>query len=240
MALGLKLLIQQDITGRSIWLTDKTGTYDVTTNPTGWGVENLAEQDQSALVFHVIRNAEAGAEDVSAVSVDAYHNNLAADDDEATVEFNYLMDGWHTLTFFRLPVSDTGVNTIDTTPVALSEGDYFYYTGGSNANQVHKKVGSNNVLVTDYSEMIGNGDIVQVTCEAIFYNKIAIKANDKYKEYRDERDKRGRDSKNAVKLLHDVLDLREDIRGADYAFRSGLTTQAQDIIETTIDEYDIT
>jgi hypothetical protein len=87
--------------------------------------------------------------------------------------------------------------------------------------------------------MVGNVDITQVVCEEIFYSKLAIKANDLYKAYQVIRDKKGGDFKEARNALEMVTDLREDIRGADYAFRSGLTTQAQDIIETALTRYDI-
>ena len=87
--------------------------------------------------------------------------------------------------------------------------------------------------------MVDDGTVVQVKCEEMFYSKLAIKTNDLYKVYRDIRDKKGGDYKEARNALAEVTDIREDIRGADYAFRSGLTMEGQDIIETAITRYDI-
>ena len=233
MALGLKILIQVDISGGSLWFTDKTGEYDLTTNDTGWGAPNK-ELSESALVWSVVRNAMAGDEKVSPVSFDVFYDNIAGNTDETIVEFAYGLDGWYTITMFRLPVSNNNLDIIG--GGTLVEGDYYYSTLTSVVSQL---ISGSPVVVTDFEAMVGDVDITQVTCEEIFYSKLAIKANDLYKVYQAIRDTKGGEYKESRNALLDVTDLREDIRGADYAFRSGLTTQAQDIIETALTRYDI-
>lgn len=242
MALALKVLIQQDISGGSIWLTDKTGEYASPDNEGGWGAAGTPNPDlgDSALVFSVVRNTQAGKEKVSPVSSGVYFNDAALNTDEITFEFRYLMDGWHSISFFRLPVSADGVNTEE--GGVLSDLDYYYDNAPGN-NEVRQLDAGETLgykVIDDYEEMIDNVDIVQITCEEMFYNKLAIKKNDLYKSYRDTRDKKGGQYKETRNYLEYVLDIHEDIRGADYAFRSGLMTEAQDIIETAVTRYKIT
>jgi hypothetical protein len=233
MALGLKILIQVDISGGSLWFTDKTGEYDVTTNDTGWGAATK-ELSESALVWSVVRNAMAGDEKISPVSFDVSYDDGAGNADETIVEFAYGLDGWYTITMFRLPVSNNNSDIIG--GGTLSEEDYYYDTQTGLVSQL---ISAAPVVVDDFEVMVGNVDVVQVTCEEIFYSKLAIKTNDLYKIYQAIRDTKGGDYKESRNALAEVTDIREDIRGADYAFRSGLTTQAQDIIETALTRYDI-
>lgn len=238
MALGLKVLLQLDISGGSIWITDKTGEYVVASNEGGWGVAGTPNPDlaQSALVWSVVRNDLAGKQKVQPVSFDTFHDNSALNIDETTVEFAYLNDGWYTMTMFRLPVSADGVNKLE--GGTLVEGEYYLSTDTNNSG-VKQIVSGSPEDVEDYEVMVDDITVVQIKCEEMFYSKLAIKSNDLYKEYRDIRDKKGGDYKDARNKLAEVTDIREDIRGADYAFRSGLTTEGQDIIETAITRYDI-
>lgn len=234
MALSLKILIQVDISGGSLWFTDKTGQYDVDNNDTGWGAPNV-ELNQSALVWSLVRNTiDDGKVKVNPVGADIIYDDGAANNEEKTVEFAYANDGWYSLTFFRLPVSNNDNDIIGGGNVV--EGDYYYSTQTQKVSQI---VSGLPVEVEDFEDMVGNVDITQVTCEEMFYSRLAIKINDLYKNYRNIRNKKGGDYKEARNALAQVTDIREDIRGADYAFRSGLTTEAQDIIETAITRYDI-
>ena len=238
MGLALKQIIQQDIAGGSIWVTGNTGEYDVDDNDSGWGTPN-EELNESALVWSIVRNELAGKVALSSVTADALHNAAWVNDDINTVEFVYGVDGWHSITFFRLPVSSDDVNLLD--GGTLIDLQYYFHSGQNEVRRLDATVPITGYsVITDYEPIKDDSNVIQLTCEDMYYNKVAIKANDLYKVYRDIRDTKGGECNEAKIALNAVLDIREDIRGADYAFRSGNTTEAQSIIETVIARYSIT
>ena len=93
MALELKFLVQIDVSGDFLWVTDTTGAYSVD-NDTGWGAPN-PEQNQSAVVSHVVRRAqdnENNSEDVALVPVnaDVIYDPSAANDKQNQIQYTFL------------------------------------------------------------------------------------------------------------------------------------------------------
>ncbi len=237
MTLALKQLVQVDISGKYLWSTNKTGAYNVDTNPGGFGAPN-PELSYSALLVLARRKTTY----LTYVSAMIMYNAAAVNTSEDQWQLNYPdMDGVIDVYLMRLWVSADGI--IDTSgDHAIADGDYFFIPG--QADKVWLKNGSGPDAVeevTDFDQLIESDEVdnpYQVQCQDIFYNKIA-----KYKDrlYRDKVAARSKDDTKVVEELRlEITDIDQDVQSADYAFRSGLVTKANDIIESVVDRYSIT
>jgi hypothetical protein len=229
MALKLTFLIQIDVDGESVHITDKTGAFDATDNDTGWGTPNL-ELNQTAIAVLVQRSDADGLVNLLPIGADAKFSATAINTDETTFQLALLQDGRHLAYEFALPASNDAITTLagDT----LVDGDYFYWT---TINAVYKIESSVPVAVTDYSEMVGVSSVVQTLCQDLILPDLTRKKHDLYREYKDPRSTRCNDDAT----FQEVLMLQQDIQGADYSFRSGLTTQSEEIIDTLLNEYQL-
>lgn len=235
MGLELKQLVQVDISGESLWSTDYTGEYNVDTNPTGWGPPNL-ELKYSALLVVAMR----GDVQLEVVGDQIKYSSAAANDLKNQWQFVYPeKDGWIKLWLMRVWVSTDAI--VDTSgDHLLEDGDYFYIPA---LGKVVEKVGSGDTAyeeVTDLAELTESSDETNpyvIKCEDLFYNKIAAFKNDLYKDYQSARKKS--DCNDADELMGKMNDIMHSVQGADYAFRSGLMNQANDIIESILDTYQI-
>ena len=230
MALKLTFQIQIDADGESLWITDKTGAYDATDNEGGWGTPN-PELNETALAVLVQRSDADGLINLSPVSTDVQYNSGASNTDETIFQLLLGRDGRHLAYMFALPVSNDGA-TIIVSGTPLAEGDYFYWTTN---NAVYKIESGSPVVVEDYSEMIDNVNIVQTLCQELILPDLTRKKHELYREYKDPRSKRCNDDAT----FQQVMLLQQDIQGADYSFRSGLTTQSEEIIDTLLHEYEL-
>jgi hypothetical protein len=130
----------------------------------------------------------------------------------------------------RLPVSSDAIVDLDGN--TLVDGDYFY---NSVLLDVYKMVGATPTLLESLSEMIDNDTIVQTLCQDIFQ---PLQAKDRAARYL----KMVATRKTNCSENPEFQDLRghtEDLISNDYAFRSGLTIQAQDMVEQKLDELNI-
>ena len=228
MPLSLTFKIQTDADGESLWITDQTGEYNDPDNITGWGTPNL-ELDETALAVLVHRSDADGLVNLLPVSYDAFYNGSATNTDETTFQLFIGRDGRHLAYLFALPVSNNGTDII-VSGTTLNDGDYFYWNTNT---AVYKIENSAPVQVTDYSEMVSNVNIVQSLCQDLILPDLTKKKHELYREYKDPRSKRCNDDDT----FQEVLMLQQDIQGADYSFRSGLTTQSEEIIDTLLNEY---
>lgn len=231
MSLVLKQFVRTNIYGTEVWITDRTAAYS-TTNTGGWGVPNptLAK---SALVA-LIKYTDSGIDTwLKAITGQVAHNPLALDSDVNHFGFTFFRDGHYTGYLIRLRVSNNG-GTSDLDNVAISEGNYFAI-----GTIVYQKVGGVNVEIpaADYPKLIAIDTLTKSICETMFYNKLWIKVRDFYKEGMDFRNENSRESAEQAFIQHD--DLKRDIMGADYTFRSGLKLQAESIVKNLLDKYQI-
>lgn len=230
MALTLKQLVQTNIYGTEVWITDKTGAYVAVTNPGGYGTPNPA-LSRSALVA-MVKRSDGSDLWLEPLTPQVVHNPSAGNEDINYFSFKYENDGHHYAYLIRLRVSTDGGAT-DLDGVAITEGQYFAI-----GTTVYRRQSSANTLVpaASYPTLLADSTLSKATCEVMFYNKLLIKNRDYYKEYAEERN----DSyEEARKWLFKYDDLRADIQGADYTFRSGLRAQAENIVKTLLEKHRI-
>jgi hypothetical protein len=226
MALTLKLLTQIASDVKDLFITDKTGEYDASDNTGGWGAPN-PELNQSALLAQVVYKASTGDVSLEAVGSPIRYNPAASNTDESQFQFTYVNDGYHIHYLMRLPASNDGSFTLE--GFGINEGDYFYFIPQSD---VYVKQSGENVLVTDYTVLIGDSNISQSLCEDLWLGELTVERSSLYLQYREDRNS-GCDISSQFQELRA---LTEDLIGADYTFRSGLQIQAQDQVETLLSE----
>src|SRR6478609_9113710 len=104
MALLIVQKYEVSIDVSTLRVTDITGAYDATTNPTGWGTPNL-ELNVNALWFVVKRKASGGDEYFEPSAVQIVFDSIAANTKETAVDFDYLNDG-----VFEITVGTVGAS----------------------------------------------------------------------------------------------------------------------------------
>jgi len=231
MALVIKSENLSNRAADRLWITERSGLYDAIDNPGGWGAPN-PDQDVSAFVAIAIRKASVADEMLLPVSSAAFFNPTAGNSDEHSTEFYYINDGVYDFYLIRLPVSNDGVTDLESN--ALGEGDYFYLTG---SNDIYQRTGSQNVLVPDYRVLIdiSQSNVIQNYCQNYYGGQQTIARQQKYREY-----KIARQGKMAEKpIFFDCYERTLEIISQEYSFRSGLLIDAQNQVETALDEYDI-
>lgn len=237
MALQLKQLVQVDISGKYLYSTNKSGAYNVDTNPTGFGGPNPSLATSALLAIAIRQVSNDVLSLVTAHQI--YYNASAQDDGEPQWQFNYpAKDGWIRSWLMRVWVSDDGI--IDKSgDHAIVEGDFFYIP--AQADKIWMKTGSGVDAIeeiTDFVDLIESEDAenpYQVMCEDLFINLLAKKAA---QLGRDKIDARKREDTRQYEELRDTItDIYQGIQSADYSFRGGLARQAQDLIESLSDEY---
>lgn len=230
MALELKSEFTISRDGTRITVTDKTGVYDVTDNPGGWGAPN-PELNESCLVCLVIRKASGGDQLMQATSpsVDYVYDAGAANSDEKSFEKIFRMDGVLNIVLIRVPVSLDDTNYVDAG--AIADGDYYYYNGS-----IYLRTAGAGVLVEDLLDLVGVSALTNDICEDISTPLLAIKFSEIRKEYRIQRDK---ECDDAIALLEELSKLRLDIEGAYDTFYSDLLVEAQNQVEDLITKYSL-
>jgi len=233
MTLVLQALNQPDIQGERLWVSEVTSEYVVTTNEGGWGIAETPNPDKnvSCIVALARRNASAGIEELLPVGAQVYYNPSALNTDTVAFEFFYKNDGHHSIYLFRLPVSSDGDNSLDITPQSINEGDYYYHTVNT---AVYQKVGGLPVAVTDLTDLIGNVTI-QTLCEDFFQSGFAIERATRYLDMKATRKTNCAEDPK----FQDLRGLTEDLISNDYTFRSGLTVDAQNMMEENLDEFNV-
>lgn len=226
MSLTLKLLNQIGSGSENLFITDKTGEYDATDNTGGWGVSN-PELNESAILAQIVYKASGGDVSLEPVGSQLRFNSSANNADENQFQFTYFNDGYHIHYLMRLPVSNDGDFTLE--GIGIVEGDYFYFVPQAD---VFRKIAGENVLVEDYKELIGASNVTQSNCEEFWLGRLSIERSNQYLQYREDRSS-GCDISSQFQELRA---LTEDLIGSDYTFRSGLQVQAQDQVETLLDE----
>jgi len=229
MGLVIKQLNQIDSTAQYLWVTDKTGEYDAASNDEGWGnPPDNPHLNQSCLLCYVELQTSAGVQAASPVGAQFIFDSGAQNDKETVFQFFYLADGYYKTHLIRLMVTNDGVTSLG--GISISEGDYYYMSGA-----IYKKVSGENVLVTDYSEVAADENVVQTMCQLLWQGHLSLKRADDYLEYRQKR--KGPCNENTV--FQELVMTREDIQGAEYAFKGGLVTEANRVVEDNSDRYNV-
>lgn len=213
--------------GTILRITDKTGEYDVTSNPGGYGTPNPDLAD--SCWFALVKQLTSTGNTLIAGYTRFVYDPAAANTKETSIDVPFPIDGTFTICSGRLPVTTDGANLVE--GGVIPANSYVYYNG-----VIYQKTGGILVAVADLSTLIDNVDILQVSCDDILFPILAIKRQALYKQYRLARNK---DEDQGKSLFFQILKLREDLQGAKYTFVSGLETQAQDQIESLIDLYSI-
>lgn len=231
MSLLLKQSVRTNLLGNEVWVTDKTGAYVVSVNAGGWGAPNL-ELNETALIAVVKHITPDTTKVLDPLTYAISYSDTDTNDAVRSIGFIYDGDGHYSSYLFAVPVSLDGVTTVagDT----IVEDDYFVMAG-----VLYQKQGDDsNLEITDYTVLIDAELVSKVQCDKMFYNKLAVKRNDEYyRDYRTARD--ANDPDLAAELLKKIEDLEADIAGADYRFRVGLFTIAENIVAELLEKHAI-
>ena len=249
MGLELNQLVQPDYSAQYLWVTDKTGAYDATSNATGWGdVGDPAANfrlNESALGVVVIAR-DAARTVFGNVSPQWKFSSSADPDTENQFQISYVMDSVIDVYSIRLMVANHTPETTDPIisldSITMGVGDYWYNNTDS---KVYKKVDgvTTPVEVTDMRELVdalstleAGGNTVSVLCTDAYVIKLAVEYGKEYKNYVIKRKEGCSDLKT---IFFNMLNFKEDIIGARRSYTSGLFSQTQDIIETLTEEKNI-
>jgi hypothetical protein len=228
MSLVIKPKYQIFVDASKIRITDITGQYNAASNTGGWGAPN-DELNAAALVFAVQRILDGQGSLMTPVDNYIVFDPEAENSKQTSIDFNFSMDGHIKIAIFKLPVSLDGTVDLDSNP--LNEGDYFYWNNGP----LLWKIQDNVPVEAEVSELIDNVSVVQGTCEDIVFPKLAFKHNSRYTEYMTKR----ASCDGANDIFNELLQLKLDLAGAKYRFRSGAISEAEDIIESLLKKYDL-
>jgi hypothetical protein len=136
-------------------------------------------------------------------------------------------------------VSSNDTDSLDNTPVTFTEGDIWYNTVSGEVKQL--SAGGIEVLDLEDTDVLdaiyANDSVNSLLCELMFYGSLAIKKNEKYTLMREAR--RLEDKKNMSKLRSDGVDIMYGIAQAQYQFAFGLKLEAQDTVESLLDDFNI-
>lgn len=229
MALGPKQLLQTNRDADRLWSTDKTGVYNADSNDGGWGDPN-PELNESALLFLAVRKGSTETY-LEAVGTQVFNNPAATNATENSCEFVLAEDGHHRVYLFQFDVSDDGVTYLKDGEV-IAEEDYFFYDG-----DLCQKTGGEIVVVEveDYPNLIDDANVTQDYAENIFYPKLMMKLQNIIQTQISYREKNQTQEEEYYKGI--ARDLRDDLESAYNLFWSGLTIQANSLIESLTNKY---
>lgn len=237
MSLILKGLPQVSQDGKYLWFTDKSGVYATPDNEGGWGTPNF-ERDESALLSFVFRKTDPRQLLDNVSSLIAYSAGFG-NDVESAFQTDYRLDGYHQFYMVRLMVSGNDTESLDGTPVSFVDDDIWYNTLDF---QIKRRVLGLPVVLDltnqDDLDIIiadeGRNSVV-LLCEDMFYKDLAVEKNNKYTQMRQAR--REENSKQVDRLRKDQVDIGLGTATAAYQFSFGLKIEAQDTIETLLDDF---
>ncbi len=190
------------------------------------------ELNETALVFLVQHKKPDGVIALTPLTSAIQYADTDTNDSVRNCGFSYDGDGHYSSYMFAIPATLDGITTLAGDTLAVD--DYYYLVGEG----VFLKTVDGPEEVTDYSDLIEVETIIKTQCDKMFYNKLAIKRNDEYyRQYRDARD--GNDPQLANELMKQMEDLEVDIAGADYRFRVGLFTVAENIVAELLEKHAI-
>jgi len=216
------------IDGTILTVVDKTGEYEVTDNPGGWGAPN-EELNAVALGCIVVRKATDADELFTNSTTRFVYDPTALNTKETSFGVNFRMDGVLDIYIMKLNVSLDGVNYLDLNPIL--ELEYFFWD-----NKVWQMNGGVPVEVVDYLSLLTVSAIQKVKCTDILYPKLAVKRQVRYKDWRNQRLKNCDDAEPIYDEIHKLV---EDLRGASYAFWCNQQLEAQRIIEDLLEQYQL-
>ncbi len=231
MALEFKIETKIDGSGNPIYLTDKTGEYDVDDNAGGWGAPN-PERNLNALMAIIEKITVEGINTfLSPITNQIIYNPAVDNTYESTYEFQIGNDGGHIHYFLLLPVSSDGIITLEGD--TIQENEYFYMTDG---NVYQKEAGGTNAVVDDFSVLVDVSNVnrpTQANCQKLWTPQLGIKSGEIYSDYREARGS----CENQNELLLGGVELNYNIKHANGLFYQGLQLEAEDVIVTNLERY---
>lgn len=205
--------------GTKLFFKDITGEYDAALNPGGYGTPNEERSDFALVSYVRYMKSDAGLEGLELNTPSKDYDEGAALDVEFEVDL--IDDGWHYMTMFYLPYTQTTENHL--------------YWDQVNKNIMQKKTGGDVVLTK-----------AQVLLLADEYKPLMVDSQDfwqpKTSIFQKTLDDDFTEALIAVQTqtiskLREKLDLVTRLMvAADYRFRSALQAEAQEIVEQLIDE----
>jgi hypothetical protein len=227
MALELELKAISDQRAEIIWVFDKTGAYDVTQNPTGWGDPN-PELNETCLMVYAERVVDGSDNVVCQIITNQFvFDASAVNTEEKQFQILYDADGHYVITLLRIPVSEDGTTNLEGDD--LEDGDYVYH------ESVLKKMVSGTLEpVDDYTELIGLEGVIQETCEKLFTKKAEVLYNKKYREFMDVRNANTEDIDHYQEVIDDI---KFSIAGAVYQFQGNLKAAARETMVKIHEKY---
>lgn len=236
MTLVLKGLPQVSQDVKYVWFTDKTGEYLVTTNEGGWGSPNF-ELAQSAILLFVYRMSNPKA--LLDLVADVKHVPTAANTDELVFQGTYINDGSHQFNSVRLMVSSDDANSIDTVPIVFTNGSIWYNSVDGLVKEMISGVPTA-IDLTDTDALdaiLTNSSVSTLLCEVIWMSKLGVERNNKYNNQRQAR--REENGQQVQRMRDDQSDITHDSASALYNFGFGEKILAHDIVESSLDRFNL-
>lgn len=234
MGLILKSENKIDVTGLYIYMKDVTGVFDIIDNVGGWGGDNPS-RNEIALIFIIEKERQDEASillvptpEGSDISYDA----TFLDSEETEVTFVPSTDGVHNHYLIALLA-------INESQVLLpSPGDYYYATDKIGIFIRGTGLYGDDLPIQSKQELIDD-DGSHIVARNVHYEfwtpKLSIKESQLYNEYRTAR----LNCDNEDAILHETLELNLNIEHAMGLFNLGLYKEAESVINTQLDLYNL-
>lgn len=225
MAIALaepELLIDSD--GDVLYINDKTGEYDATSNAGGYGTPN-EDLNDLCLALYVVRDDETPVNPSFAGTDQFVYDDVAANTKETNWQILIEKDGRYRVWLFMLQVSLDGT-TYKSSGATIPEGGVYYYDAA-----LHQIVSG---VATPYSGTLANlvddENYTQVYTEDFFQPEVNQKLWTIYGNIvnDDEGDC------DLTKLYNTWYEGFANLMGADYRYRTNLTDKAREINEKNL------
>jgi len=233
MALELKIENSINVTGLELYIEDVTGAYD-STNIGGWGAPNTERKDVALMglteKYHTNEDTSLLIVQDPQIDYDINYTN----DYKSKFVFNVEKDGGHKHHLIILNPSDNGNTYLDSTSIAID--DYFFLTTDFLVYQ--KNDDGTNKEITDYKELIEvtNGNKPDsISVDQFWTPKLSIKQAELYNEYRIART----NCVNEREALDSVVEVNLNLTHASGLFYRGLYMDAENVIDTMFDLFDL-
>ena len=234
MALNLKIENSIHVSGKVLYIRDVTGIYSSPVNEGGWGNPN--PERNSVALMGIIEKYHTNGEStlLSAISPQIDYDPNYANDYQSEFTFQVSTDGGHAHYMLVIGVSDDGNTFLDGSNIL--PGNYFYLTTDEFLYQ--KQEDNSNRLVENYKELIDdtNGNRPeQVKVKQFWTPLLSTKQAELYNEYRIAR----LNCDNEIAELDKVVELDLNLTHAAGLFYRGLYMDAESVIETQLDLFDL-
>lgn len=241
MALELKAQLTTDSTGRYLWTIDKTGEYDLVSNPGGHGdggdgSGNSNLNEVAMMVIGKVNNETPAYH--TFVGTQVKFNTGYTNDQELQWQLNYVQDGFHTIYLIKLWASTNDVNSLDTYNARTFIIEDMWYNTTENVVKVMESGGVRVLDLTDPDDLeliAANINNVKATCNTMFYVDLFKKKEEFALLKREAR--RDEDYAQEDEMRRNQTEILLQVASADWNYGGGNMYEAHDIVETLIDDF---